>query len=128
MIGLNKNSFDAEIHGFSPNPYASSETGKAIIFVVVFLLILVIIAVLCYVRAKKIEKARTVTFENPAATASFGGDEGEKRRYKNGVEIKPSEYAKEKKKESSPAKVSTNINDTVDDDEEEKLDSAEQSK
>jgi len=92
LIGLNKNSDDAEIHGASPNPYGNGGGGNnALLFVLLFLLLLIIIAVACYLRAKKIEKERTVVFEGPDAVAS-SSETG--RRYKNGVEIKPSEAAK----------------------------------
>ena len=65
LIGLNNNGNDAEIHGHSANPYSddSNSGSKALIFVLLFLALLIIVAILCYLRAKKIERERTITFE-----------------------------------------------------------------
>jgi len=50
-----------------------------------FIIFMLIIAVACYVRSKRIEKA------NQAAFSHIKADDM-KKRYKNGVEIKPSEF------------------------------------
>jgi bacteriorhodopsin len=89
VIGLNKGTTHAEIHGSSPNPFVPQQKTGAIIFVILFLLTMVIIALVFFYRANKLEKERTVTF---APTES-------KKRYKNGVEIKASENINESRDE-----------------------------
>ena len=77
VIGLNKGTVHAEIHGSSPNPFVMEQKTGAIIFVMIFLFLMVAVALFFFYRARKIEQERTVTFET-------------KKRFKNGVEIKPS--------------------------------------
>lgn len=85
LIGLNQGTDSAQILGKADNPFRPSGNG-AIIFVILFLFIMFAIALACYIRAKKNEKDRLVTF---APTTH----EDIKKRYRNGVEVKPSELA-----------------------------------
>jgi hypothetical protein len=81
VIGLNKGTVHAEIHGSSPNPFVvQKEKTGVIVFVMIFLAIMVTIALYFFWRARKIEKERTVIFASAES----------KKRYKNGVEIKAS--------------------------------------
>ena len=85
VIGLNKGTTHAEIRGSSPDPFKHlQEKTGAIVFVMIFLVIMVVIALFFFFRAKKLEKERTVTFAPPSGSEP-------KKRYRNGVEIKPSE-------------------------------------
>ena len=99
VIGLNRENNDAEIHGQAPFPY-KKETGSnaALLFVTIFLIVLVIVAIACYLRSKKIEKEREVKFDGPSSvtdpTETEAGKSSTKPRYVNGVEMKPSEVAK----------------------------------
>lgn len=86
LIGLNDGSDTAQIFGKSENPFHIKDRGHgAIIFVLLFLLILFVIAVACFVKTKKNEEAKLITFEHAS------GADSTKTRYKNGVEVKPSE-------------------------------------
>ena len=104
LIGRNKVSKDVSIHGSSPNPFKQGPS-PALIFVVIFLLVLVVVGVFCYVRAKKIdEEQRTIIFGREVVKS-----DSQVRRYRNGVEIKPSEYTaadKKKLRSASSAKRS----------------------
>lgn len=151
LIGLRADNTDAEIHGAATNPFKKVEdTGPALIFVVIFLVVLVLVAIACYIRSKRIEKQREVYFDGPSSVTDPTETEAgktDKPRYKNGVEIKPSEAAqlekqqkekllkKQKKKKASPMKKEEykqieSINATVDredgDDEEQALDDEEE--
>jgi len=88
MIGLNKGVENGVIHGKNENPFRiiHKSGGAAIVFVILLLLILFGVAVLCFIRAKKNEKDRVVTFA-PTTQADA------KKTYKNGVEVKPSEIS-----------------------------------
>ena len=124
LIGLNKNTNDAEIVGASRDPHRNSQkdrqrSGHTAFFVIFFITLAIIIAGLCYYRAKRNEQARTITFKVPKPLLS---EEGQTvRRYKDGVEIKPSEYLKmkeeDKNKESLTSIKSTAINESASQDE-----------
>lgn len=87
LIGLNKGTVSAELHGKAENPFKPVSSSGAVVFVVIFLIVMFLIALVCFIRAKKNEKDRLVTF---APTTS----DDIKKRYRNGVEIKPSEISK----------------------------------
>jgi hypothetical protein len=84
LIGLNQGTTSAELHGKAENPFRPTSTSGAVIFVVIFLVVMFLIALACFIRAKKNEKDRLVTFAPTTA-------EDMKKRYRNGVEVKPSE-------------------------------------
>jgi len=63
---------------------------------------MILVAVGCYVRAKRIERRNIVEFNHVDQDAL-------KKQYKDGVEIKPSEYKKEKKSGGA-------INDSINED------------
>ena len=107
VIGVNQGTTHATIFGKSVNPYAKETNVAAIVVVVVFMITLFSIAFYCYYKAKKEEEANTVTF------AKIDQSEA-KKRYKNGVEVKPSELKKNK----------TAINETQEELLEESLDDA----
>jgi len=87
LIGINKGTTHASMQGRLENPYKPKDGSGAILFVVTFITFMIIIAVACYVRSKRIEKARSHAFSHIKA-------DDMKKRYKNGVEIKPSEFLK----------------------------------
>jgi len=81
-----------------------------VVFVVIFLIVMFMIALICFIRAKKNEQDRLVTFAPTTA-------DDIKKRYRNGVEVKPSELSKGKKKPI------TSLNDSqVEENEEQLLD------
>lgn len=55
-IGLRKDNIDAEIHGHAKNPNIKNESNPTLMYVVIFLAVLVIIAIACWIRSKRIEK------------------------------------------------------------------------
>lgn len=73
-----------EFVGKAPNPYDRSY--GLVIFVIAFLSVLTVIALFIYFRSKKLEEERTVVFGHEQSAEKT-------TRYKNGVEIKPSERA-----------------------------------
>lgn len=72
-----------KFEGSSPNPYGKS--NGLVVFIILFLLVLTCIALFVYWKAKKSEMEREIHFPD------------NKTRYKNGVEIKPSEMKNDKK-------------------------------
>lgn len=90
LIGLNQGTTDAEIMGKAPNPYKPKSNHGAIIFVIAFLILMFAIAIFFYFRSQRIENQRTIVFAGPSDMSET------KKRYKNGVEIKPSEASKNK--------------------------------
>lgn len=78
-IGLNKGTKSAKIIGSSKfgDDDKNEKSEGAVIFVIVFLSIMVITALTFFYKARKEEQQRIVTFAKP--------------RYRNGVEVKPSE-------------------------------------
>lgn len=90
LIGLNQGTTDAEIQGAAPNPYKPKSNHGAIIFVIAFLVLMFAIAIFFYFRSQRIEHQRTIVFAGPSDMSET------KKRYKNGVEIKPSEASKNK--------------------------------
>ena len=86
LLGLNKGIENGVIHGKSENPFKTKpQSGSGgIVFVILLLFILFAVALLCFIRAKKNERDRVVTFA-PTTQADA------KKTYKNGVEVKPSE-------------------------------------
>ena len=87
LIGINKGTTNASLQGRLENPYKAKDGNGAILFVITFIIFMMIIAVACYVRSKRIEKANNQSFTHIKA-------DDMKKRYKNGVEIKPSEFLK----------------------------------
>ena len=88
MIALNKDITTASMSGEAKNPFRPGDGGfGAVIFVVLFLMLMFAIALICFVRAKKNENNRLVTFA-PTSEGDL------KKRYKDGVEVKPSEQGK----------------------------------
>lgn len=85
LIGLNQGTTDAEIMGAAPNPFKPKTNHGAIIFVIAFLVLMFAIAIFFYFRSQRIEQQRTIVFAGPSDMSE------NKKRYKNGVEIKPSE-------------------------------------
>lgn len=85
LIGLNQGTTDAEIMGAAPNPFKPKTNHGAIIFVIAFLVLMFAIAIFFYFRSQRIEQQRTIVFAGPSDMSET------KKRYKNGVEIKPSE-------------------------------------
>ena len=88
MIGLNKDITTATMSGEARNPFRPGDGGfGAVIFVILFLMLMFAIALVCFLRAKKNENNRLVTFA-PTTEGDL------KKRYKDGVEVKPSEQVK----------------------------------
>ena len=97
---MNKGGNNAEMQGHSFKKKVDTEDGgnaAAIIAVLLFLAIMFCVALIFFLRARAQEKAREVVFAKP--------------RYRNGVEVKPSEV----KTADSSVKIAKNdINVTVD--------------
>lgn len=90
VLGINKGIDTAELIGKTANPFAVKEGGSgALVFVIVFIIIMVAVAAACYIRAKRIEKANLIEFNHVDQDAL-------KKQYKDGVEIKPSEFNQKK--------------------------------
>ena len=79
-----------------------------------YIIVMFAIAVACFVRSRRLENAKTINF------AHLSTDDM-KKRYRNGVEIKPSEIAKEKK-EQKEAAAPAGINDSMADEDPQELD------
>ena len=105
VIGLNKGTTTAQLHGKAENPFKPKEGNGAVLFVITFIIVMFAVAVACFVRSRKLENAKTINF------AHLSTDDM-KKRYRNGVEIKPSEIAKEKK-EQKQTTAATGINDSI---------------
>jgi len=117
LIGLNKGTTTAELHGKAENPFKPREGNGAILFVVTFIIVMFAVAVACFVRSRRLENAKTINFSHLNA-------DDMKKRYRNGVEIKPSEIAKEKKVHKESA-APTGINDSIADEDPQELDQEE---
>lgn len=71
------------------------------LFVLAYLVIMLILALICYLRSKRL-KGREVTFDGPSTvTDPTETEHGKKesKKYKNGVEVMPSEAQKIKKEQ-----------------------------
>jgi hypothetical protein len=107
LIGLNNDCTSAKIHGKAVNPFLPKEkTNGPVIVVIVLLLSLFVVALACFLRAKKNERDRIVTFAPNTQTDA-------KKTYRNGVEVKPSELDKVNRNEA--------INSSMNEDKEEQL-------
>jgi len=74
LIGLNKNTNDADIVGNSPSPFNNQKkSNSTAIFLIFFFLGLTILAGLCYYRHKRNENERKVVFDNPGPLLSDDG-------------------------------------------------------
>ena len=115
VLGQNPHAQDIYFEGKAPNPYRTAPSA-VVVFAVFFLIGLIILGVFCYVRAKKIdEQQRTVVFGKQVLSS-----ESTVRRYKDGVEIKPSEYSKaDQKKVAASAAKKMAINESRDESDEE---------
>ena len=117
VIGLNKGTTTASLQGKAENPFKPKEGNGAILFVITFIIVMFAIAVACFVRSRRLENAKTINF------AHLSTDDM-KKRYRNGVEIKPSEIAKEKT-EQKEAAAPAGINDSMADEDPQELDQEE---
>lgn len=100
VLGLNKGNPDASM------TYPEIDDGKRNrtigivgLFVLAYLVIMLILALICYLRSKRL-KGREVTFDGPSTvTDPTETEHGKKesKKYKNGVEVMPSEAQKIKK-------------------------------
>lgn len=96
LIGLNDGTTTAELHGTTHNtPVDPNSVDKpkqdsgAMMFVITFIILMFAVALACYVRTKKLEDGKAVTFSHISS-------EDMKKKYRNGVEVKPSEVVKER--------------------------------
>ena len=55
-------------------------------FVITFIILMFAVALACYIRSKKLEDSKTINFTHINA-------DDMKKKYRNGVEVKPSEIA-----------------------------------
>ena len=55
-IGINKGSTSASLHGKSENPFKPKEGNGAILFVITFIIVMIAVAVACFVRSKRNEQ------------------------------------------------------------------------
>jgi len=56
LIGINKGSSAAALHGKSENPFRPKEGNGAILFVITFIIVMIAVAVACFVRSKRNEQ------------------------------------------------------------------------
>ena len=56
LIGINKGSTAAESHGKSENPFKPREGNGAVLFVITFIIVMIAVAVACFVRSKRNEQ------------------------------------------------------------------------
>lgn len=56
LIGINKGATAAELHGKSENPFKPKEGNGAILFVITFIIVMIAVAVACFVRSKRNEQ------------------------------------------------------------------------
>jgi hypothetical protein len=78
VIGLNKGIVHASIEGKSEDPVIKREKTGAIVFIMCFFTVTTIVALCFFHKAMDREKEQKVVFAAP-----------DKKRYRNGVEIKP---------------------------------------
>ena len=81
LMGLNVGQNTAEIHGKSENPFKIKSNLSIVWWIFTFVLLLIGIAALIYMKQKKLERERNSTFKSDVG----------KKRYKNGVEVGPKE-------------------------------------
>ena len=56
LIGINKGTTSASLHGKSENPFKPKEGNGAILFVITFIIVMIAVAVACFVRSKRNEQ------------------------------------------------------------------------
>ena len=56
LIGINKGATAAELHGKSENPFKPREGNGAVLFVITFIIVMIAVAVACFVRSKRNEQ------------------------------------------------------------------------
>lgn len=56
LIGINKGATAAALHGKSENPFRPKEGNGAILFVITFIIVMIAVAVACFVRSKRNEQ------------------------------------------------------------------------
>jgi cbb3-type cytochrome oxidase subunit 3 len=96
------------MHGKSQNPYKVRRGSGALWFVIFFFILMGGVAGFFYYRHRKLEAEKTITFATNV-------DET-KKRYKDGVEIKPSDSKKEPlNKKTTTAVNESNIEESLDD-------------
>ena len=62
LIGINKGTTAAQLHGKLANPYKPSDLFDPIFFVIVFIIVMLGIAIACFIRSKRIENANRYAF------------------------------------------------------------------
>lgn len=87
-IGLNLGTPHAQIFGSASNPNDPNVNNGPFGFVIAFMSTMVLVAIIFFYKSKQSEKQRQVTFAKSTASTS-----GAVKRYRNGVELKPSEQA-----------------------------------
>ena len=101
VLGLNKGNLDASMT-YPPkddDSMSNKTIGMVGLFVLIYLVIMLVLALVCYLRSKRL-KDREVVFDGPTIITDPAQTEaGQKSqpKYKNGVEIMPSEAEKIKK-------------------------------
>jgi hypothetical protein len=113
LIGLNNDSTKAAIHGKAVNPFLPKpKSNGPILIVVIFLLVMFVIALACFIKAKKNERDRIVTFAPTEQTNA-------KKTYRNGVEVKPSELDRGSRQDAINSSVNEEREETLLDNENE---------
>ena len=102
VLGLNKGNLDATMT-YPPVPDDNNRKktiGIVGLFVLAYLVIMLILALICYLRSRRL-KGREVHFDGPSTitdpTQTEAGKKEKEPKYKNGVEVMPSEAQKIKK-------------------------------
>ena len=101
VLGLNKGNLDATMtYPDTSSSRVNQTIGMVALFVLIYLICMLILAIICYIRSKRM-RDREIVFEGPDSvtdpTQTDFGRSLAQTRYKNGVEVMPSEAEKIKK-------------------------------
>lgn len=78
LIGINQGSTSASLHGKSENPFKPKEGNGAILFVITFIIVMIAVAVACFVRSKRNEQDSIIfNHVNDLNDSLARGEEGE---------------------------------------------------
>lgn len=89
VLGINNGITSAELIGKTANPFEVKQGSGSLVFVIIFIIVMIVVAAGCYLRAKRNERRNIVEFNHD--------HEDLKKKYRDGVEIKPSDLHKGKK-------------------------------
>jgi cbb3-type cytochrome oxidase subunit 3 len=86
LIGINQGTTSAELHGKAENPFKPREGNGAVLFVITFIIVMIAVAVACFVRSKRNEQDSLVNFsEEDSAVNKKGLIEEENKEGEGGT-------------------------------------------